>query len=50
MRSTIRNAVNKIRIVWRWKFIFFATALALLEEVITTTMTNLAPLFGVKVG
>jgi hypothetical protein len=28
----------------------FATALALLEEVVTTTMTNLAPLFGVKIG
>lgn len=28
----------------------FATILALIEEVITTTMTNLAPLFGVKMG
>ena len=28
----------------------FATLLALMEEAITTTMTNLAPLFGVKIG
>jgi hypothetical protein len=32
------------------KFIVMATVLALTEEAITTTMTNLAPLFGVKVG
>jgi hypothetical protein len=39
-----------IRLDWRLKFILFATFLALTEEAITTTMTNLAPLFGVKVG
>ncbi len=49
-REPIREAVLKIRLGWRWKFILFATLLALAEEVITTTMTNLAPLFGVKVG
>ncbi|MEK7586943.1 MAG: hypothetical protein AAB453_03690, partial [Patescibacteria group bacterium] len=32
------------------KFFFFATGLALLEEAITTLMSNLAPAFGVKVG
>jgi hypothetical protein len=26
------------------------TALALMEEAITSSMTNLAPLFGVKIG
>jgi hypothetical protein len=31
---------------WRLRFVLFCTAMALLEEVITTTMTNLAPLFG----
>jgi hypothetical protein len=49
-RETIRAWVLKIRLDWRLKFILFATALALTEEAITTTMTNLAPLFGVKVG
>ena len=49
-REPIRQAVLKIRLDWRLKFILFATLLALAEEAITTTMTNLAPLFGVKVG
>jgi len=31
------------------KFILMATVLALIEEATTTTMTNLARLFGVKV-
>ena len=31
---------------WRVRFVFFCTAMALMEEIITTTMTNLAPLFG----
>ncbi|MDX9973208.1 MAG: hypothetical protein RBU21_09485, partial [FCB group bacterium] len=35
---------------WKTKFVLFATVLALIEEAITVTMTNLAPLFGVKVG
>ena len=49
-REPIRNAVLKIMLPWQIKFILFATLLALLEEAITTTMTNLAPLFGVKIG
>lgn len=49
-REPIREAVLKIRLGWQWKFILSATFLALIEEVVTTTMTNLAPLFGVKVG
>jgi hypothetical protein len=49
-REPIRRVVLSIRLDWRLKFILLATALALLEEAITTTMTNLAPLFGVKVG
>ncbi len=49
-RGPIRAFVLKVRLDWRWKFILFATSLALTEEVVTTTMTNLAPLFGVKVG
>jgi len=49
-REPIRIALARIRLDWRLKFVLLATLLALLEEVITTTMTNLAPMFGVKVG
>ena len=40
------------RLPWGWpaRFIFCATAMALLEEAVTTTMTNLAPFFGVPIG
>jgi hypothetical protein len=49
-REPIRGVVSRIRLDWRLKFILFAIVLALAEEAITTTMTNLAPLFGVKAG
>jgi len=49
-REPIRKAVSNINLDWRLKFILFATILALVEETITTSMTNLAPMFGVKVG
>src|SRR6185369_579751 len=49
-REPIRGAVARWRLNWRLKFIITATALALVEEAITTTMTNLAPVFGVKIG
>jgi hypothetical protein len=49
-RDWIRARVLNVRLDWRIKFILFATVLALVEEAITTTMTNLAPLFGVKIG
>ena len=49
-RRPIRDMVLKIPLDWRIKFVLFATGLALTEEVITTTMTNLAPLFGVRIG
>ena len=42
--------VRAIPLPWRLKFILFATALALAEEAITVSMTNLAPLFGSEVG
>jgi hypothetical protein len=35
---------------WPIKFVLGCTALALVEEAVTTTMTNLAPWFGVRVG
>ena len=49
-REPVRLFVLSIRLDWRVKFILFCTALALLEEVVTTWMTNLAPVFGVPIG
>jgi hypothetical protein len=49
-REPVRARVSGIRFDWRLKFILFCTLLAMTEEAITTSMTNLAPLFGVKVG
>ena len=49
-RKAIQGVVLKIRLQWQIKFVVFATLLALLEEAIATAMTNLAPLFGVKIG
>ncbi len=49
-RDRIRQRVLAIGANWQLKFVVFATVLALLEELITTAMTNLAPLFGVKMG
>lgn len=49
-RDAIRQVFQNLGGDWRVKFVLFATLLALVEEAITTTMTNLAPLFGVPVG
>jgi hypothetical protein len=49
-RNRIREVVLGLRGDWRLKFVLFATLLALLEEAVTVTMTNLAPVFGVPVG
>ena len=49
-RDPIRAVVQAMRIDWRIKLILFATLLAMLEEAITTGMTNLAPWFGVPLG
>lgn len=35
---------------WARRFVIFATIMALIEEAVTTLMTNLAPAFGVKIG
>ncbi len=50
LRRPICGFVRRIRSDWRIKFILFATLLAMVEEAITTAMTNLAPLFGVPIG
>lgn len=49
-RDPIRTVVQSIRIDGRILFVLLATILALVEEAITTTMTNLAPVFGVPFG
>jgi len=46
LRRKLVPKLSAIPIGWRVRFVLFCTAMALLEEVITTTMTNLAPLFG----
>ena len=49
-RDRIRIFVLRIKMSWKIKFVLFCTILAMIEEAITTTMTNMAPVFGVKVG
>jgi len=49
-RKQVQAFAARVPLGWRWQFILFATVLALLEEAITTTMTNLAPFFGVQPG
>ena len=49
-RDQVLVMVQKVRIDWRLKFVIFATLLALVEEAITVSLTNLAPLFGVPLG
>lgn len=50
LRNRISKIVQKIPIEWKIKFILFATFLALIEEAIATTMTNLADFFGSEIG
>ncbi len=49
-RDSIKAAVLKIPIQWQVKFVLFCTLLAMLEEAITTAMTNMAPLWGLEIG
>ncbi|HXQ78834.1 MAG: hypothetical protein WB788_01015 [Thermoplasmata archaeon] len=49
-RDRIRLRLLRIPLRWEWTFFLLATALALIEEAITTTMTNLAPEFGSQIG
>lgn len=49
-RDTFAQWVGRWRWRWQVKFVLLCTLFALLEETVTTTMTNLAPLFGVRVG
>jgi hypothetical protein len=45
-RDRIRERVLAWKLAWRVKFVLFATGLLLLEEVVSTAMTNLAPVLG----
>lgn len=49
-RDRIRERVLAWKWGWKTKFILFATGLLMLEEVVTTSMTNLAPVFGSSRG
>lgn len=49
-RDRIAGVVRRIPLDERIKFTLFAVALACLEELVTVSMTNLAPVFGVAVG
>jgi hypothetical protein len=46
LRKTLVPRLIAIPMGWRIRFVLLCTAMALIEEVITTSMTNLAPLFG----
>ena len=50
LRGRARTWVRSLPLGWRARFLLLATLLALVEEAITTTLTNLAPLFGSRPG
>ena len=49
-RDWIRERVLSIPLPWWVKFPVFCTLLALFEEAVTVSMTNLAPIFGAEIG
>lgn len=49
-RDRIKARVLALNLNWRVTFVLFCILLACLEEVVTVTMTNLAPLFGSRIG
>jgi len=50
IRDRVRAFVARIRLPWALSFVLFCALLALTEEAVTVSMTNLAPLFGVPLG
>jgi hypothetical protein len=50
LRDQVRALVRTVPLPWGLKFFLFCTGLALLEEAVTVSMTNLAPLLGARVG
>ena len=49
-RNSISNFIRIIPMNWKLKFFVSALLLILFEEIIATTITNLAPLFGGDIG
>lgn len=49
-RSQIREFIISLPGPWQAKFFLMFAGLAMLEEAVTVSMTNAAPLFGVKYG
>ena len=49
-REPIKDFLQRIPLPWWVKFPVFCIVLALLEEGVTVTMTNLAPFFGAEIG
>ncbi len=49
-RAAVVARVRAIPLKWQVKFVLFCTLLAGLEEAVTVGMTNLAPVFGSKIG
>ncbi len=49
-REKVKAFIQFISIHWQIKFVLFGILMAMLEEAITTTMTNLAPSLGVEIG
>lgn len=49
-RNRLRDWMLHLPLRWEWRFLLLATALALVEEAITTTLTNLAPELGSQIG
>jgi hypothetical protein len=45
-RKSVRKRIHKSRLARGSTFVLFATGMALLEEAVTTTLTNLGPVFG----
>jgi hypothetical protein len=50
LRDQINQAARRVNLPWGLKFVLGSTLLACIEEAITTSMTNAAPLFGVELG
>jgi hypothetical protein len=50
LRNRAQALARSVHVDWRVVFVAMATLLALVEEAITTGMTNLAPLLGVPIG
>jgi hypothetical protein len=46
LRDRFVSWARRIPLGWRTRFVLLCIAFALLEEAVTTTLTNLAPLFG----